>query len=141
MTFYQGHELLAKEKRGGGAIAPSIIKEIQEVHGREETPHNGGVVLLEDVQMEPFSLEGFSNSILSVKVPSGPTGANRLPGGHADLDRGHPGLLQDFVRRILVVEMLPTSLRPEKVKDEAFENVKGLLDVGVAFDVVTLKAG
>jgi hypothetical protein len=31
--------------------------------------------------------------ILSKGVPSGPARANDLPGGHADLDGSHPGLL------------------------------------------------
>ncbi len=127
--------------RGGGATSPSIIREIQEVHGREETPHNGGAILFEDVQMKPFSLEGFNNSMMSVRVPSGPTGVNRLLGGHVDLNYGHPSLLQDFAKGILIVEVLSASLRLEKVKDEASEDVKGLPDVGVAPDVVALKVG
>jgi hypothetical protein len=36
--------------------------------------------------------------------------------------------------------MFPASLRPKKVKDEISEDVEGLPDVGVAPDMVALKA-
>ncbi len=41
----------------------------------------------------------------------------------------------------MVVEVLLAFLKLEKVKDEASENVEGMFDVGVAPNVVTLKAG
>jgi hypothetical protein len=37
--------------------------------------------------------------------------------------------------------VLLASFRPEKVKDEATEDVEGLPDVRVALDMVTLKVG
>jgi hypothetical protein len=38
---------------GREATAPSIINEIREVQGREETPPDGGVVTPKDVLMKP----------------------------------------------------------------------------------------
>jgi hypothetical protein len=50
MPFGCGPRGEAQETLGrGGKIIPSIIRKIQEVHGREETPHNGGVVFPKDV--------------------------------------------------------------------------------------------
>jgi hypothetical protein len=78
---------------GREAIALSIIKKIQEIHGGQETPRNGDIVLPKDAHVAPFSLEGLLNSILSGWVPSGPARANGLLGGHANLDSGHPSML------------------------------------------------
>jgi hypothetical protein len=50
-------------------------------------------------------------------------------------------LLKDFPRGILVIEMLPASLRSEEVEDEAVEDVKQLFDVGEAPDTVPLYPG
>ncbi len=80
-------------ERGGGQQPLQSLDKFKKYMGGKKTSHNGGVVLPEDVQMKPFNLEGFSNFILSVKVHGGHMGINRLPGGHADLDHGHPGLL------------------------------------------------
>jgi hypothetical protein len=59
-----------------------------------------------------------------------------LPGGHVDFDSGNLGLMKDLSRKILVVKVLPASLGPEEVKDEATEDVKRLPDVGEAPDMV-----
>jgi hypothetical protein len=53
-------EVVENPKKGGRATAPSIIKKIQEVHGREEAPHDGGPILPEDIQMEPFNLKALT---------------------------------------------------------------------------------
>jgi hypothetical protein len=47
-------------------------------------------------------------------------------------------LLKDFPRGVLVIEMLPTSLRPKEVEDEATKDVKRLSDVGEAPYMVPL---
>jgi len=56
-----GGEPLAKRE----ATAPSIIIRKGEVQRREEMPPNGGVVIPEDIQMQPFILKGKLNSILN----------------------------------------------------------------------------
>jgi hypothetical protein len=53
-------EVVENPEKGGRATAPSIIKKIQEVHGREEAPHDGGPILPEDIQMEPFNLKALT---------------------------------------------------------------------------------
>jgi len=50
----------------------------------------------------------------------------------------HPGLLKDFPRGILVIKMLPTSLRPKEVEDETMKDVKRLSDVREAPYMVPL---
>jgi hypothetical protein len=50
-------------------------------------------------------------------------------------------LLKDFPRGILVIEMLPASLRPKEVEDEATKDVKRLSDVGEAPYMVPLSPG
>jgi hypothetical protein len=50
-------------------------------------------------------------------------------------------LLKDFPRGILVIKMLPTSLQPKEVKDEATKDVKWLSDVGEAPYMVPLNPG
>jgi hypothetical protein len=67
--------------------------------------------------------------------------ANLFQGGHANFDRGHPGLLEHLSTRMLIIEMRPTSLRPEKVENEAWKYVKGLFVIGEVLDVITLKTG
>jgi hypothetical protein len=47
-------------------------------------------------------------------------------------------LLKDFPRGILVIEMLPASLRPKEVEDEIAKDVKRLSDVGEAPYMVPL---
>jgi hypothetical protein len=50
-------------------------------------------------------------------------------------------LPKDFPRGILVIEMLPTSLRPKEVEDEVAKDVKRLFDVGEAPYMVPLDPG
>jgi hypothetical protein len=47
-------------------------------------------------------------------------------------------LLKDFPIGILVIEMLPASLRPKEVEDETVKDVKQLSDVGEAPYMVPL---
>jgi hypothetical protein len=61
---------------------------------------------------------------LNTRFPGGPKGIDGLPSGHPNLNSSHPGLLKDFPRRILVIELLPASLRPKEVEDEATKDVK-----------------
>jgi hypothetical protein len=67
--------------------------------------------------------------------------ANLFPSGHGNFDRGHLGLLEHLSRRVLIIEMHLTSLKLDKVENEASKYVKGLSVVGEAPDVITLKTG
>ncbi len=88
--------------------------------------------------MAPFRLKGLINPILNTRVPGGPKGINGLPSGHSNLNGSNPGLLKDFPRGILVIKMLPASLRPKKVEDKTAKDVKRLSDVGEASYMVPL---
>jgi hypothetical protein len=124
--------------RGGRGQSLDKFKPSQ---GGEEAPPNGGAILPKNIQMTPFTLEGLINIILNREVPSGSMIANLFLGGHANFDRGHPGLLEHLSKKILTIEMHPTSLGPEKVENEVSKYVKGLFVVGEAPDVITLKTG
>jgi hypothetical protein len=50
-------------------------------------------------------------------------------------------LLKDFPRGILIIKMLPASLRPEEVEDKTAKDVKRLSDVGEASYMVPLDGG
>jgi hypothetical protein len=77
---------------------------------------------------------------MSGQVLSGPVKANGLPGGHADFDSGHPGLLKDLSKGVLIVQMLLAPLGPKKIKDEAMEDIEGLPVVGETPNMVPLQA-
>jgi len=47
-------------------------------------------------------------------------------------------LLKDFAKGILVIEMLPASLRPKEIEDEATKDVKWLSHVREALYMVPL---
>jgi hypothetical protein len=47
-------------------------------------------------------------------------------------------LLKDFPRGILVIKMLPASLRPEEVEDKITKDVKRVSDIGEASYMVPL---
>jgi hypothetical protein len=81
------------------------------------------------------------NPSLNTRFPSGAKGVDGLPSGHPNLNSSHLGLLKDFSRGILVIEMLSASLRPKKVKDEPAKDVKQLSDVGEAPYMVPLDPG
>jgi hypothetical protein len=78
--------------RGGGAIAPSNIREIEKVQGGEVVPPDGGTVRPENVQVKPFFPKGKLNAKLNVRVLGLMVRFNGLPGGHTDLHRRHPGV-------------------------------------------------
>jgi hypothetical protein len=75
---------------------------------------------------------------LDTRFPGGAKGVDGLPSGHPNLNSSHPGLLKDFPRGILVIEMLMASLRPKEVEDEVVKDVKWLFDIGEAPDMVSL---
>ncbi len=72
-------------------------------------------------------------------ISSSPTGSDGLPSGHADFDRGHPGLSKNVLEGVFVVEVLSAPLSPQVVQDKTSENVKGLPEVGEAPLVVGKK--
>jgi hypothetical protein len=78
---------------------------------------------------------------LNTRVPSGLKGINGFPSGHSNLNGSNLGLLKDFPRGILVIKMLPTSLRPKEVEDKTTKDVKWLFDVGEAYYMVPLDTG
>jgi hypothetical protein len=78
-------------------------------------PHDGGIILPEDVQVKPLIPKSFLDPSLSVRVLIGAMSSNSFLGGHADLDDGHPGLVEDFLERVLVVEMPSAPLGPKIV--------------------------
>ncbi len=69
---------------------------------------------------------------MSVGISSSLTGSDGLPGGHADLDRGHPSLNENLLEGVLVVEVLSAPPGPQIVQEKTPENVKGLPEVGEA---------
>jgi len=86
----------------------------------------------------PFCPKGLINPSLNTRFLGGSKGVDGLPSGHPNLNGSHPGLLKDFPRRILVIEMLAASLRPKEVEDEVTKNVKWLSDVEEAPYMVPL---
>jgi hypothetical protein len=80
----------------------------------------------------PFRLKGLIKPSLNSRVPGAPKRINGLPSGHSNLNGSNPGLLKDFPRGILVIKMLPASLRPEEVEDKTTKDVKRLSDIGEA---------
>jgi hypothetical protein len=78
---------------------------------------------------------------LNTRFPGGLKGVDGLPSGHPNLNDSHPGLLKDFPKGILIIEMLPASLRPKEVEDKTAKDVKRLSDVGEAPYMVPLDPG
>jgi hypothetical protein len=101
--------------RGREAIAPSVIRKIREIQRREEAPPDGGAITPKDVHMKPFRSKGELNPSLHSRVIDRPRGPDGLPGGHVDFDGGHPGLREDFVDGVAVVEVLTASFGPKVV--------------------------
>ncbi len=97
---------------GRGATAPSIIREIEEVQGREQVPRDGGLALSKDVTVKPLGPKGLLNIKLLILTPIMSKGPNGLPGGHAHLGSGLPGLEEDSLQGVLTVEVLATPFRP-----------------------------
>jgi hypothetical protein len=86
----------------------------------------------------PFHLKDLINPSLNTRFPGGLKGIDGLPSGHPNLNNSHLGLLKDFPRGILVIKILPTSLRPKEVEDETVKDVKRLSNVGKAPYMVPL---
>jgi hypothetical protein len=86
----------------------------------------------------PFHPKGLINPRQNTRFPGGLKGIDGLPSGHPNFNGSHPGLLKDFPRGILVIEMLLASLQPKEVKDEATKDVKQLSHVGEAPYLVPL---
>ncbi len=91
--------------------------------------------------MTPFRPKGLINPSLNTRFPSGAKGVDGLPSGHPNLNNSHPSLLKDFPKGILVIEVLPASLQPKEVEDEAAKDVKQLSNVGKAPYMVPLDLG
>ncbi len=91
--------------------------------------------------MTPFRPKGLINPSMNTRFPGAPKEVDGLPSGHPNLNGSHPGLLKDFPRGILVIEMFPASLRPKEVEDEAAKDVKWLSDVREALYMVPLDPG
>jgi len=89
----------------------------------------------------PFHPKGLINPSLNIRFLRGPKGVDGLLSGHPNFNNSHLGLLKDFPRRILVIEMLLASLRPKEVKDEAVKDAKQLSDVRKAPYMVPLDLG
>jgi hypothetical protein len=62
--------------------------------------------------------------------------SNGFPSGHTDLHSRHPGLLENFPKRILVAEVLSASFGLEMEEDEASEDVERLFEVSEATRVI-----
>ncbi len=88
--------------------APSNIRIIQEVHGGEVVPPNGGTVRPENVKVKPLFSKGELDANLSIRVFGRAVGSNGLPSGHTDLNRRHPGL-ENFLKGVMVIEVFFTS--------------------------------
>ncbi len=126
---------------GEEAAATSLIRIIQEVHGGEVMPPDGGIVRPENVQVEPLFPKGELNAKLNVRIVGRTVGSNGLASGHTDLDRRHPGLEKNFLEGILAVEVFPAPFRPEVVEDEGTKDVERLLGVHKSAGVVREEAG
>ncbi|CAM6027382.1 unnamed protein product [Sphagnum balticum] len=103
-------------------------------------PPNGGVIRPENVQVKPFFPKSKLNAKLSVRVFGLTMGSNGLPDGYTDLDRRHPGIKEDFTKGVLIVKVFSTSFRPDKIEDEASQDVEGLTGVNEATLVVREEA-
>jgi hypothetical protein len=69
---------------------------------------------------------------LNDRVLGGAVSFNGLPSGHADLNRSHPGLSENLLERVVVVEVLSAPLGPKIVEQETTKDVQGLSKVGEA---------
>jgi hypothetical protein len=64
---------------------------------------------------------------LNTRVLGGLKEINGLPRGHPNLNSSHLGLLKDFLREILIIEMFPTFLRSKEVEDKAEKDINDCL--------------
>ncbi len=114
---------------------------VQEIQRGQEAPHNDSAILPKDIQMTPLCPKGLINPIVDTRLSSGPEGVDGFPGDHPNLNSGHPRLLDNISRWVVIVKMHPTTFRPKEVKNESFKNVQQLSNVGKATSVVTLNIG
>ncbi len=64
-----------------------------------------------------------------------------FPGGHPNLNSGHPCLLENIVGGVLGIKMHLTSFGPKEVKNETPKNIEQLSNVRKVADVVALNIG
>jgi hypothetical protein len=76
------------------------------------------------------------NARLDGRVLGAAVRSNGFPSGHTDLHNRHPGLCENFLKRVLVAEVPSISFGPKVVEDEASENVERLSEVIEATSVV-----
>jgi hypothetical protein len=88
-----------------------------------------------------FRPKGLINPSLNTRFLGGLKGVDGLPSDHPNLNGSHPGLLKDFSRGILIIQMLLASLRPKEVEDKTAKDVKRLSDVGETPYMVPLDLG
>ncbi len=72
-------------------------------------PPDGGTVRPENVKLKPLFSKGELNASLNVRVFGRAVGSNGLPSGHTDLNRRHPGVEENFLKGVVVIEMFSTS--------------------------------
>jgi hypothetical protein len=116
---------------GREAATPSNIKKIQEIQRGQEAPHDGGAIILKEVEVTPFRPKGLINSSPNTRFPSGSKGIDGLSSDHPNLNGSYPGLLKDFPKGILVIEKCLAFFRSKEVEDEVAKDVKQLSDVGI----------
>ncbi len=79
------------------------------------------------------------NSSLNVRIFVKAGGSNGFPGGHADFDSGHPGLLEHPFERVTIAEVPSAPLGPEVVQGESAQDVKWLSGVGEAANMIRVE--
>ncbi|CAN5969225.1 unnamed protein product [Sphagnum jensenii] len=104
-------------------------------------PPDGGIVLPEDVPVKPFLSKSNLNSSLNVRVLVGAMGSDGFPGGHADLNDGHLGLMENPFEGVLVTEVPLAPLGLKVVEKKTTEDVKRLPKVSEAVDMVGVESG
>jgi hypothetical protein len=78
---------------------------------------------------------------MSVRVLIRAVSSSSFPGGHADLNGGHPDLVEDSFERVLVVEVPLAPLGPKIVKEETKEDIKGLFRIRKYTYVISVEIG
>ncbi len=67
--------------------------------------------------------------------------SNGFPGGHFDLNGGHPSLKEDFFERVLVTEVPLAPLGPEVIEKKVMKNVKRLPRVSEVISMISKEPG
>jgi hypothetical protein len=99
------------------------------------------MVIPKDVHVQPFSSKSKLNSSLNVRIFVKVRGSNGFPGGHADFNSGHPGLLEHPFEKVAIAEVPSAPLGPKVVQGESAQDVKWLSGVGEAVDVISVEPG